>query len=208
MVFALINPELKRRVHILGDQAKLDLDLYLNEFYKYDPTSAHIMEHSDINVVFLRDFVAPADLNELRYYKEFLMPTGVEHVADIFFRQGKKIVASICLHRDTSMPSFSETDMKILTPAQRFMEYAFNTIYTPPRSSQLKRISARFSFTARETEVVEALINGADNKTIARDLDIGLPTVKTHLNHIFEKSGVETRTQLLSKVLNFLEQGV
>lgn len=50
------------------------------------------------------------------------------------------------------------------------------------------------ALTARETEILELLAGGAGNKEIARALFITEATVKTHLNHVYGKLGVDTRT--------------
>jgi NarL family two-component system response regulator LiaR len=49
--------------------------------------------------------------------------------------------------------------------------------------------------TERETEVLLLLASGRANKEIARDLQIGEKTVKTHVSNILGKLGVQSRTQ-------------
>jgi DNA-binding NarL/FixJ family response regulator len=51
------------------------------------------------------------------------------------------------------------------------------------------------ALTERETEVLRLVARGKANKEIARSLDIGEQTVKTHVGHILAKLGVESRTQ-------------
>lgn len=41
------------------------------------------------------------------------------------------------------------------------------------------------------------LREGVSNKQLARHLDLGLPTVKTHLINLFRKVGVKNRTELV-----------
>lgn len=50
------------------------------------------------------------------------------------------------------------------------------------------------SLSAREIEILQALATGATNKELAQQLFISAATVKTHLIHIFQKLGVDTRT--------------
>jgi len=47
--------------------------------------------------------------------------------------------------------------------------------------------------TAREQQVLELVEQGFKNKEIATDLGIRPGTVKIHLKHIFEKTGVRGR---------------
>ena len=51
------------------------------------------------------------------------------------------------------------------------------------------------ALTERETEVLRLLARGQANKEIARDLQIGEQTVKTHVSNILAKLGVQSRTQ-------------
>jgi DNA-binding NarL/FixJ family response regulator len=49
--------------------------------------------------------------------------------------------------------------------------------------------------TERETDVLRLLARGLANKEIARELQIGEKTVKTHVSNILAKLGVQSRTQ-------------
>jgi two-component system, NarL family, response regulator LiaR len=49
--------------------------------------------------------------------------------------------------------------------------------------------------TARETEVLRLMAQGLANKEIARALNIGEKTVKTHISNVLAKLGVPSRTQ-------------
>jgi DNA-binding NarL/FixJ family response regulator len=51
----------------------------------------------------------------------------------------------------------------------------------------------RLDLTAREQQVLELVEQGMRNKEIARELGIRPGTVKIHLKHIFEKTGVRGR---------------
>jgi DNA-binding NarL/FixJ family response regulator len=51
------------------------------------------------------------------------------------------------------------------------------------------------TLTERETEVLRLLAEGRSNKEIARLLQIGEKTVKTHVSNILSKLGVQSRTQ-------------
>jgi len=55
------------------------------------------------------------------------------------------------------------------------------------------------SLSARETDILKLIAQGMSNKEIARRLDIGPETVKTHLKSVFSKLGVERRAQAVSR---------
>lgn len=52
----------------------------------------------------------------------------------------------------------------------------------------------RIGLTSRETDVLQLLAQGQCNKAIARELGIGVGTVKTHVKGLFDKLGATART--------------
>ncbi|TRY18334.1 response regulator transcription factor [Tessaracoccus rhinocerotis] len=52
--------------------------------------------------------------------------------------------------------------------------------------------------TAREVEVLRLLATGATNREISRSLFVTEATVKSHLNHIFTKLGVDSRSRAVA----------
>jgi two-component system NarL family response regulator len=65
-------------------------------------------------------------------------------------------------------------------------------------SAELSRCVAdsftRIGLTSRETDVLQLLAQGQCNKSIARELGIGVGTVKTHVKGLFDKLGATART--------------
>ena len=51
--------------------------------------------------------------------------------------------------------------------------------------------------TTRESEVVQLVARGMSNKAIAHQLGISPRTVEGHLNHVFDKLGILSRTELV-----------
>lgn len=51
-------------------------------------------------------------------------------------------------------------------------------------------------FTPREIQVLRLLTTGAGNEEIATKLEISLNTVKTHVQHLMDKTSFNSRTQL------------
>lgn len=59
---------------------------------------------------------------------------------------------------------------------------------------------SRYRLSAREAEVVELVLLGYRNRDIATTLGTSPATVKKHLTHVFDKVGVDTRTQLIARI--------
>jgi len=58
----------------------------------------------------------------------------------------------------------------------------------------------RYRLSAREAEVVELVLLGYRNRDIASTLGTSPATIKKHLTHVFDKVGVDTRTQLIARI--------
>jgi DNA-binding CsgD family transcriptional regulator len=58
----------------------------------------------------------------------------------------------------------------------------------------------RYRLTPREAEIAELVLRGYPNPVIASLLGIAPTTAKRHLTRIFDKVGVDSRTQLVSRL--------
>ncbi len=61
-------------------------------------------------------------------------------------------------------------------------------------AAQLQALTRAFPLTAREAEVLYWVIQGKTNRDIGEVLSLSPRTVHKHLEHVFQKLGVETRT--------------
>lgn len=66
---------------------------------------------------------------------------------------------------------------------------------TPPAASTDTAVNGPVSLTAREVEVLRLIAAGKSNPEIARELYVSEATVKTHVNHVFAKTGARDRAQ-------------
>lgn len=67
-----------------------------------------------------------------------------------------------------------------------------------PKEQQFKN----YNFTKREEEIATLLFEGHTYKSIAEQLYISLPTVKTHASNVYKKCGVKTRHELVSLLMS------
>lgn len=67
------------------------------------------------------------------------------------------------------------------------------------------RLQARVKLTRRETEVLLWLARGKSNRDIAQILNVSYRTVNKHLEQMYPKLGVETRTSAVAIAIRALE---
>ncbi|WP_228564889.1 LuxR family transcriptional regulator [Myxococcus sp. AB036A] len=63
----------------------------------------------------------------------------------------------------------------------------------------MQALSARWSLTARESEVLTHIIQGETNKSIAGRLGCAERTVEVHVTHLLSKAQVESRSALIAR---------
>lgn len=68
------------------------------------------------------------------------------------------------------------------------------------------RLHSRFRVTPREREIIELVCRSLKNREIAEALSITPGTVKVHLMHIFEKTGLKDRYELALRGKELLER--
>ncbi|MEJ8566985.1 LuxR C-terminal-related transcriptional regulator [Wenzhouxiangellaceae bacterium CH-27] len=199
--FYLVAPNMRHRGVVTYNLDREADRRYERRYMQLDPLNPSLHEENSESVIHMDSILGPGRVEQLAYYQDFLKPLGLRYVADMFFRADGRIIAVITLLRSLEQGDFSPEHLNVLRTLQPFLEYALNTVYLPERMTERRTIEEKYQLTARELDVLELVLSGAANKLIASELNLGLPTVKTHLQHIYRKTGVATRTELVTKVI-------
>ncbi len=200
-VFFLVEPDMQHRGAVVFNSGSNIEKEYSATYGKMDPLNPERFNNRDDRIVTLDSQMAPHILKQTIYFQEFMVPNNHRYVADMFFRYEGQIIAVLTMLRQDLLGNFNKSELVLLRKLQPFLEYSLNSVYLPERSRERRSVSEKYSLTEREIDVIELLLSGATNKGIALELSLGLPTVKTHLHHIFQKTGVQSRSELVSKVL-------
>jgi DNA-binding NarL/FixJ family response regulator len=112
--------------------------------------------------------------------------------------ENRMVPAQVMAHGGAAFVSKSEQPPVLLdtiaTVASGRMVFPFidvRTIYENPLAT----------LTRRELEVLADLASGRTNKQIARDLGVSLNTIKFHVRNLFQKLGVNSRSQAIAMYL-------
>ena len=76
-----------------------------------------------------------------------------------------------------------------------------NGAQKPLSRTELTALSTAASISAREQQVLRLVSAGLSNQEIAAQFSISASTVKTHLENIYRKLGVNSRTQAVAQAL-------
>ena len=163
---------------------------YVARYMRHDPLHPSRLARQPHNVVTLGAALPVAQRASSRY-APFLASSQLVDVVEILLRRQGRVVAGFSLLRQGSMPGFAAEELHLLHSVYGLLDMALDATLSQPAAA-----SERIVLTEREQAVAMLLSTGVCNKTIARELDIGLATVKTHLLHLFRKFDVSSRTAL------------
>lgn len=69
------------------------------------------------------------------------------------------------------------------------------------RQIDIEKLKKRFQLTIRQMEIIKHLFAGCTNRQIAETLCVSEDTIKGHLKHIMRRLKVNSRTEILSMIL-------
>jgi DNA-binding CsgD family transcriptional regulator len=132
---------------------------------------------------------------EQSLYGAHLHRHGFGVPAVLYFRRGGAIDAGVTV-LPAAGASLDAVAVRFLRELHPLIEQALRLAPEPALSTAADRLAAQAGLTGREAQVALLVADGATNAAIARALSVSQATVKTHLNKIYGKLGVRSRTQL------------
>lgn len=169
---------------------------YLASYQRYDPL--HPARAGIRQAVLPVGEVLPHEQRQQSRYGRFMSYHDMNDVVELFVRRQERIVAGFSLIRSSRLGHFADREITTLKHAHGLLEMA--AVAHLPLQAAVGEAQPSTGLTPREQQVLALLRQGACNKTIARVLNMGLPTVKTHLQHVYRKYGVNNRTELVSQL--------
>jgi len=168
-----------------------------NDIGRSDPLHPASLAAQKLSFVSVFDRRLTCASESRRIYWNFLSSFGARDAAEMIFRVGGRAIAGMSLvwvGREGL-----RADRHLGESVQSYIEFNLTTQYGALPSNPPAESTPDLSLTERELEIVQLVCHGLTNARIAERLSIGLATVKTHLLHVFEKLGVRTRAELVSR---------
>jgi DNA-binding CsgD family transcriptional regulator len=168
------------------------------------PSLAHLIRTGDTNAVKTSDFVSQNEFRRRGIYQEFYRHLRVRYQLTFGFTTDTGALGFVAVsrwHKD-----FTEEERSVLS---LFRPHFIQAYHRAAALNQAGKNGARTredrtppQLSRRELEVLHWIAEGKGNEEIAQILGVSLPTVKTHVSHLFGKLGVETRTGAFRRALD------
>ncbi|MFZ6045530.1 LuxR C-terminal-related transcriptional regulator [Pseudomonas sp. CR3202] len=168
---------------------------YLDHYRDFDPLQPALCRDERHAVVPLREAMARQAGDSRRIYQGFLVRHGIRDVVEVIAHDRQRPVVGISLLRTGNLSPFDSEELQRLDGLRGLLDLAVRHLPDAPSAQD-----GLTGFTPREQEIAFLLREGLSNKELARQLDLSLATVKTHLIHLFRKTGVRSRTELVRKL--------
>ena len=165
------------------------------------PISDYRTRTGDLRTVTMSDVVSRRQYHELPIFQEYFRPAGLDDMIDLGLPAAHPHYRSFILFRGAGSCDFSERDRAVLEMLRphlyRLEAYAAlrRQLSDALRAQEGVAESDPYAeLTPREREIVELVAEGKTNAQIAVQLWVAPSTVKKHLEHIYAKLGVGSRT--------------
>ena len=149
----------------------------------------------------ISDSMPRSQFIESALYHEYYKRIGIDHVVAVPLFVDRRLLVSFVLNRNGR--EFSDRECALLD----LVREPLAALYRHTLALQRLRTPHGFAalpVTPREREVLNWLAGGKTDREIAEILGMSPRTVQKHLQHIYEKLGVETRT---AAVMRAMEMG-
>jgi len=187
--------------HRLSGLSMQQLREYRSRFCRNDPFYPALHDSADQDIVVLDD--ACSMHGRAGYVEEFLHRYGYCDEVEMFFRnKAGRIAIGIGMIREERDGRFRAGEIDMLRKVKPFLEMALAShLASSEDETRWRHSPYATALTQRETQVVEQLLRGASNREIAQSCGVTVATVKAHFFNIFSKTGVASRTELVTRLL-------
>lgn len=141
----------------------------------------------------ISDSLAQNEFRESALYNDYYRRIGIDHVIAVPLFVDRGLLVSFVLNRNGM--DFSDREKALLD----LVREPLAALYRHALSRE--RALGALPVTPREREVLEWLAAGKTDREIGEILGVSPRTVQKHLQHIYEKLGVETRTAAVMRAL-------
>jgi DNA-binding CsgD family transcriptional regulator len=144
----------------------------------------------------ISDLVPNSQFRRTGLYNDYYRAVRIEHAMAVPIHVDQRFLVSFVLNRTGGDFADRDRDLaEILRPHLANLYRLGIAIEQPrDRTDEAPAVAAAAALTAREREVLDWVAAGKTNRDIATILGASARTVEKHLERVYEKLGVETRT--------------
>jgi DNA-binding CsgD family transcriptional regulator len=146
----------------------------------------------------VHDLVSAFEFRESGLYNDYYRAIGIDHVMAVPIHVDRRLLVSFVLNR--AKRGFTDAERDALELIRPHLGHLYRLCSALGRSGWAP--AQAWQLTAREQDVLRWLSAGKSDRDIGEILGISRRTVHKHLQRIYEKLGVESRTAAVMRARN------
>lgn len=167
---------------------------YVEEFQRCDPISPRLRSRRGPTPIY--SVINRTELERTRYFNEFLRVHQTTDGIDLHLYDGDTSVGDFRFWRAPGRAPVGSREVALLTLLQPILLRATKDVH-----STMTAAGHRLpQLTDRENQIVGLVADGLTDGIIARKLGISYWTVRSHLDHVFEKLQTPNRATLIARI--------
>ena len=167
----------------------------------YDYSRWHL-QTAQSSILRTSDLMSDVEREKTAIYKRCFEPYGLHYSVDISIMHKGRLLGLVALYRQKVQGDFTDRELFML---QLLVEHLNARFYSEIAGEaetagdhQLQKSAMRYGLSERETEIVALITSGMTNDAVSEALSITSNTLKKHLQHIYDKTGIHSRNRLVS----------
>ena len=189
-----------------------NLERYYTYYQFHNPISGKTQNLR--RAVHINELIPQRELIRTEFYNDFLAHDGLYHGMNLYVHDGDRNIGDLRIWRSRHHPAFSEEDLQTLEIIKpHFMNAMRNVLRLAEGADACRTVSGaiqkldlegltvehlklRYSLTAREAQIALEAAHGKSDQEIAASIGVAFSTVRSHLNHVYQKLGLHSRAAL------------
>lgn len=193
------------RVSINMDDS--NLSTYEQHFQFCDPITPVLQRRRAATCV--SEIISRPRLEKTEFFNDFLARDGLHYGVNFYAFSGGRNLGDLRIWRSRQKEDFTRKEVALLDAIGAAFTQALLKCTREEKLSgasdadlllRVERAGEKALLTPRQREITAAILFGGSDRAIADDLCISLPTVRTHIQTIYQKLQVSSRTQLVRKL--------
>ena len=197
-----------RRVVPSGLLARREIEVFDHYFHVHPLVREH-GRNPDATTKRIADLVAPSAFERTPLYNDYYRAIGIRHAMAVPLHVDRRYLVSLVLNRSGTPFADRDRDLAEIIRPHLATLYRLSTAAerASPRQPASDPCELPSRLTPREREVLDWVTAGKTNADVALILGASRRTVEKHLERIYEKLGVETRTAAAMRALRLRRSG-
>ncbi len=198
--------QFESRVSINMDPA--NLSRYETYYQHRDPITPLLQQR--VRATAVVEVLPQDELMRTEFFNDFLARDGLHYGMNFYAYDGHRNIGDMRIWRRRGKSNFDRRDLDLLDAIGPSFSNALKTFGRIQESTREFRalrqlpsageVMRRFDLTAREADIALLAGTGRSDMEIAEAAGITPATVRTHMRHVFDKTGINSRTALVARL--------